>query len=238
MIDYCCCSHSIDFRVPKSLFAMLADDQFFQANQTKTQIRLLEIEAHLIDVDLKIPEAKQTARELDGVLTMQICFENALDDFQDLQRIQEVRQNIWITELRILSVKKERKRLQTIHASLLRERTALLVPLTAIAFSTFPIPRVPADVLITIFMAAKAEEIEPIGTGVGPLVSRVYGEWRAVACSYHALWTAFSLSAFGPEFRPNYWLRKYLQRSKAAALTIRMVQWMRLILSEAKSLTS
>ena len=57
---------------------MLTDEELFQNYETKTEIRLLEIEGLLVDVELKISESTQTVRELEEEIMTQECFEVAL----------------------------------------------------------------------------------------------------------------------------------------------------------------
>ncbi|KAJ6471236.1 hypothetical protein C8R47DRAFT_1147569 [Mycena vitilis] len=125
---------------------------------------------------------------------------------------------------------KETIRLQNLHQkldaerrALLREHSAIIVPITLDAFTSSPVRRIPHDVLMEIFtalkrVAQKASDIVGIGHGTGPILSRVCSQWRAIACDHVLLWSSFSFPILA---RNSAQLVKlYLQRSKSAPLSV------------------
>ncbi|KAJ7735505.1 hypothetical protein B0H16DRAFT_1226547, partial [Mycena metata] len=61
-----------------------------------------------------------------------------------------------------------------------------------------PIRWVPNEILCEIFVVAKADEPEPLGTGVGAVVTQVCARWRNIACAHPRLWSTFSFPPFAP----------------------------------------
>ncbi|KAJ7508331.1 hypothetical protein B0H11DRAFT_1964415 [Mycena galericulata] len=102
---------------------------------------------------------------------------------------------------------------------LLRERRAITHHLITLkSFSAAPVRRVPFDILAEIFLAAKPTDLVAPWDGVGPLISHVCSDWRAISCTQPALWSSFSFPLFG---RKNWnWLAVYLERSGSAPLTV------------------
>ncbi|KAJ7168850.1 hypothetical protein C8R46DRAFT_1218236 [Mycena filopes] len=107
-------------------------------------------------------------------------------------------------------------------AALERERAACTHIITAEAFHSSPIRRVPADILTEIFLAAQPDLDElsrPMDTGIGTLVSRVCAFWRTVAHTRPRLWSTFAFPLFGNE-SARALLEITLHRCRGAALTV------------------
>ncbi|KAJ7777166.1 hypothetical protein B0H16DRAFT_1406708 [Mycena metata] len=120
---------------------------------------------------------------------------------------------------RLGTVSTKKKSLLRQREKLHRQDAALQPPLTLELFRAAPIRRVPADVLVEIFMAMKSERIERVGNVI-PVISRVCGEWRAVALDHPALWASFAFSLRETDDRVVSRLKLYLERSKTVPLTI------------------
>ncbi|KAJ7445505.1 hypothetical protein B0H11DRAFT_2203352 [Mycena galericulata] len=104
-------------------------------------------------------------------------------------------------------------------SALKRESIACPYIITTEMFRLSPIRRIPTDILIDIFVCAKEDEPQRLGTGVGPLFARVCGRWRDVACSYPLLWSSFSFPLFGKETTADL-LEITLARCRLAPLTV------------------
>ncbi|KAJ6529817.1 hypothetical protein B0H19DRAFT_1274203 [Mycena capillaripes] len=74
--------------------------------------------------------------------------------------------------------------------------------------------------MVEIFTAAKPKHPQPVGRGIVPLLSRVCQEWRAVASDHSPLWATFTFALFDADPSALRWLKIYLERSKAASLTV------------------
>ncbi|KAJ7096990.1 hypothetical protein C8R43DRAFT_1141602 [Mycena crocata] len=79
--------------------------------------------------------------------------------------------------------------------------------------------QIPPEILGEIFVAAKDDGLQPVGTGILPVISSVSAEWRTVACQYPALWTSFSCDIYRSDGEVNL-VETYLQRSKSAPLSV------------------
>ncbi|KAJ7924580.1 hypothetical protein B0H13DRAFT_2315297 [Mycena leptocephala] len=124
---------------------------------------------------------------------------------------------------------------------LLRERTALHHEITVAAFSSAPVRRVPADVLVEIFMAVQSmakitalyksadsrlgggemPELLAVGHGPATVISQVSSGWRETACDHPALWSSFPFSPYDSQKTDLAAL--YLERARSAPLTVEMV---------------
>ncbi|KAJ7924604.1 hypothetical protein B0H13DRAFT_1863832 [Mycena leptocephala] len=124
---------------------------------------------------------------------------------------------------------------------LLHERTALHHEITPAAFSSAPVRRVPAGVLVEIFMAVQSmaeiaalsksadarlggreiPELLAVGHGPATVISQVSSGWRETACDHPALWSSFSFSPYGTQNTDLAAL--YLERARSALLTVEMV---------------
>ncbi|KAJ6557577.1 hypothetical protein B0H19DRAFT_1376285, partial [Mycena capillaripes] len=97
---------------------------------------------------------------------------------------------------------------------------------------TPPISRLPADVLIEIFMATQPEVVQSVGKGLLPVLLLVSKPWKALACDVPALWSSFSCALFpgaasgvpNAEIVERYLelVDRYLQRSRAAPLSVQV----------------
>ncbi|KAJ7887420.1 hypothetical protein B0H13DRAFT_1888828 [Mycena leptocephala] len=110
-----------------------------------------------------------------------------------------------------------------------------------VAFSSAPVRRVPADVLVDIFMAVQSmaeiaalsksadarlmgrerPELLAVGHGPAAVISQVSSGWRATACGHPALWSSFSFSPYGSQKTDLAAI--YLERARSAPLTVEMV---------------
>jgi hypothetical protein len=113
--------------------------------------------------------------------------------------------------------------------------------ITLAAFSSAPVRRVPADVLVEIFMAVQSmaeiaalsksadtrlkgwEKPELLAVGHGPatVISQVSSGWRETAFGHPALWSSFSFSPYGSQKSDLAAL--YLERARSAPLTVEIV---------------
>jgi hypothetical protein len=130
-------------------------------------------------------------------------------------------------------------------AALLREHDVITHPVTLEAFTSSAMRRMPADVVLAIFMAVKSSadvhkaptahpwdhqpritardintfpRIHRVGHGAGHLLSSVCNMWRNLACDYPLLWSSFSFSLFGNTSVEL--VAVYLERSRSAPLTV------------------
>ncbi|KAJ7097004.1 hypothetical protein C8R43DRAFT_1114903 [Mycena crocata] len=130
-------------------------------------------------------------------------------------QLKEINEQIVDDECTLRTVDKRKAALEACRAMLCREIAALRIPITLEAFRTAPIRRVPTDILLEIFDAALAEDVQPVGTGDIPVLSQVCGQWREVACDHAVLWASFSCALLDVNLD-----QLYLQRSKAMPLTV------------------
>ncbi|KAJ7027557.1 hypothetical protein C8F04DRAFT_1294188 [Mycena alexandri] len=201
------------------------DEDLLRAHEAKTALRLTETENSRRDLRTQIQQAKLQARKLlTKITTLERSETLLLRDKPDQRRsekIKLVREKIGDAKSLLRMAEKEKETLVKQYQLILREIVALNTPITAEAFQASPIRRMPTDILVAIFMAVRPDDIQPAGKGPIPVLLEVCAEWRAVACAHPALWSAFSCSLFPGIGGPSIELvHLYLQRSKAAALTI------------------
>ncbi|KAJ7168851.1 hypothetical protein C8R46DRAFT_1092657 [Mycena filopes] len=104
-------------------------------------------------------------------------------------------------------------------AALIHKRVVCAHIITAEAFQSAPIRRVPDDILIEIFAAVTAGELEPVGTGFASILAQVCARWRGVACNHPHLWSSFSFPAFGAD-GITLILQLVLQRARGIPLSV------------------
>ncbi|KAJ7463367.1 hypothetical protein FB451DRAFT_1266223 [Mycena latifolia] len=217
------------------------DAALFLNHQMKTEAQLAE-NATLLDVlrtEIEAVEGRfraleeeiprQTAREaaLKLELGAQSPHERADVFMQELRRLKgpvmnkeigdlqrEIKNNRGLLQL----AGKQRKPLYARIKALQRATAALCDPITIEAFRASPVRRVPADILLTIFVLLKPDEIQLLGAGIVPVLAHVCAEWRNLACDYAVLWSSFACDLQAPT-TVNL-VNIYLQRGKNMPLTI------------------
>ncbi|KAJ6476533.1 hypothetical protein C8R47DRAFT_660962 [Mycena vitilis] len=199
------------------------DEELYEGHQRKTESRLIQTASQLRDVEEKLKslwcegDAHETA-----IASLESRAAEVLLNAEPIRigRLQDIRLEIAVTKSALQRVVGARERLEHQRDGLLREEVALRVPLTLEAYRAAPIRRLPVDLVVEIFTAAKPKQLEPAGRGIVPLLSQVCQEWRDLACDHAALWASFSFALFDAEAAALAWLQTYLVRSKAALLTL------------------
>ncbi|KAJ7155337.1 hypothetical protein C8R46DRAFT_438940 [Mycena filopes] len=210
-----------------------ADAALVALHQAKVDARLADIDASLARLAESRVLAEQEQRHLEArVAAMEVERHPFL-----------IPQPGWSLETAKLAVISARDRCVAVqrashleHASLLRRRTVLEKRITLAAFDASPIRRVPADVLLQIFLAVQSAAVRDlpsnsergrngpfrphlVGQGPVPLLARVCSQWRASLCDTPTFWSSF-------DFRlahPTPLLALYLNRARSAPLTLHIL---------------
>ncbi|KAJ7917470.1 hypothetical protein B0H13DRAFT_2442601 [Mycena leptocephala] len=233
-----------------------SDEELLQTHQHKVTVRVYEIRHSLAEIGRQIDASQEDERAL---RTQIECIPPRNYEWREHQRdvlgldfydppypMGPTRPpNLEELQMEHLRVDKLYRALGADKAALLREHDVITHPVTLEAFTSSAMRRMPADVVLAIFMAVKSSadvhkaptahpwdhqprimgrdintfpRIHRVGHGAGHLLSSVCNVWRNLACDYPLLWSSFSFSLFGNTSVEL--VAVYLERSRSAPLTV------------------
>ncbi|KAJ7659592.1 hypothetical protein DFH06DRAFT_400508 [Mycena polygramma] len=207
------------------------DEVLYQGHLRKTESGLIQIRSRLRQLDEKLQHLRCDVNKHEARIgRMEARAREVVRNAESTQvpkaRLQELRRDSWhelgVARVPLYHALAAREDTELARDSLLRDEAALLMPFTLDAFRVAPIRHLPAEVLLEIFMAARTKDVETVGRGSLPLLSQVCGEWRNVACAHPALWASISFALFDVTASTLAWVQVYLERSKAAPLSLEM----------------
>ncbi|KAJ7605686.1 hypothetical protein DFH06DRAFT_1487147 [Mycena polygramma] len=223
-----------------------SDADLVRVHQEKIDARLREINRSLKDIEGNTRTAASTVNEAKNRKLMAqteakraALLASPVDTRRERRHIESVVQQD-LSNL-IGKAVKSQQILKSKREPLVRERRALQRRITLADFSSSPVRRVPADIIIDIFTCVKsmADEDElaiaatarlegtelpqllTVGRNSAMTISHVCGEWRPIACAHAALWSSFSFPLFGEGMTAL--TAVYLERARSFPLTVEMI---------------
>ncbi|KAJ6467068.1 hypothetical protein C8R47DRAFT_1223800 [Mycena vitilis] len=221
-----------------------SDAELVRVHQEKVDARLREISRSLEDIKGRActeasTEAKNRKLMADSEKQRAALLASPVDTRQERRHIETAVQQ----ELsgKIGKAVKSQEILKSKRELLERERRALQRPITLAEFSSAPVRRVPADIMIEIFNRVKSmadedemaiattarlegmelPQLPSVGRDPATTLSHVCRGWRATACAHAALWSSFSFPLFAEGMTAL--TAVYLERARSFPLTIEIV---------------
>ncbi|KAJ7607256.1 hypothetical protein DFH06DRAFT_1380042 [Mycena polygramma] len=221
-----------------------SDADLVRVHQEKVDARLREINESLEDIDRSAraaasSEAKNRKSMAKSEAKRAALLARPVDTRRERRHIETTVQQ-GLSNF-IGKAVKSQEILKSKREPLERERRALQRRITLADFSSAPVRRVPADIMIEIFTRVKsmADEDElaiaatarlegmelpqllSVGRDPATTLSHVCREWRAIACAHAALWASFSFPLFAEGMTAL--TAVYLERARSFPLTIEII---------------
>ncbi|KAJ7601847.1 hypothetical protein DFH06DRAFT_1399907 [Mycena polygramma] len=206
------------------------DTQLFLKHRCKNDALLAETEAEILGLEGQIADMARRGEVLARLTSLRARYSELSAKLNSIEtKLGTIQKKLGGIQTRLTpshsdlqAAEEKQKALNKRRELLQRRESALLHPLTVEVFRAAPVRRVPDDVLLEIFAAARSETIPVLGEGIIPALSQVCQQWRAVTHERPFFWSSMSFSLKDLNLGTFRWLKFHLEKSASVMLTIQV----------------
>ncbi|KAJ6471624.1 hypothetical protein C8R47DRAFT_1222152 [Mycena vitilis] len=206
------------------------DTQLFLKHQCRSDALLAETHAEILGLEGQIADMGRGGEVLTRLASLRDRYSEISTKLQSIEtkmgsiqtKLSSIQSRLTPKASDVEATKEKQEALNKRREVLQRRESALLHPLTMELFRAAPIRRVPGDVLLEIFAAAKSDAIEELGKGMLPALTQVCQQWRAVTHERPLFWASIAFSLKDLNLGAIRWLKLHLEKSVPVMLTIQV----------------